>query len=160
MKTIFAFVILLAAFAGIKALHAQNVTTVPVKRLSYILPPVEFDHYYEGDLTIKIVDTLDELYALCAIKNDTMLACALPAGKSCIVIMVRDEVMRKRGWTTGVIFRHEIGHCNGWAPDNVHVGQRPLESNTHWVPEAERIKIPSDRLQKATKIKEGLAGPR
>jgi hypothetical protein len=160
MKTIFTFVVLLVAFAGIKAPHAQNVTTVPVKRLSYILPPLEFDHYYEGDLTIKMVDSLDELYALCNVKTNAMLACALPAGKSCIVIMVRDEVMRKRGWTSGVLLRHEIGHCNGWSLDNQHVGMRPLEGNTHWVPIEERIKIPSDRLEKAEKIRAGLAGPR
>jgi hypothetical protein len=162
---IFLLVQIAIALILISGAHAQTITTVPTKRPSMILPPVEYDHYYEGDLTIKIVDSLDELYALCAVKTNAMLACALPAGKSCIILMVKNEIMRKRGWTTGILLRHEIGHCNGWAPDNQHVGMRPLtgntpEGNTHWVPEAQRVKIPLDRLERAEKIRAGLAGPR
>ena len=138
-----------------KPTYTPPVTTVPVKRLSVILPPEEYDHYYEGDLTIKIVDSLEELYILCAVKTQAMLACALPGAKSCIVIMVNDEIMRTKGWTTGILLRHEIGHCNGWSRDNQHVGMRPLTSNTHWVPESERVKLPADRLERAKQVKTG-----
>jgi hypothetical protein len=136
-------ILLLPAFAQI----------VP-NRTALILPPVEYDHQYDGDLTIKIVDTFEELYALCGTRNPYMLACSYPGyadHRSCIIIMVNDEKMRKQGWTTGLLFRHEQGHCNGWPGD--HIGQRPLTDSTHWLPPAERIKIPNDRLEQAEKAR-------
>jgi hypothetical protein len=93
-----------------------NVTPPPPPKQSMpILPPVEFDRYYEGDLTIKIVPTLEELRTACNNLNPDQwtLACAFRREKSCVIYMVEDEVMRKRGWTTGLLLRHEIGHCNG-----------------------------------------------
>jgi hypothetical protein len=171
MKTVSPFVVLLAAFAGIKALHAQtpkldttklptNITVVPVKPYtSLILPPVEYDHHYEGDLTLQIIDTFEELYALCAQKNSSMLACSYPSadGRSCLIIMVNDLLMRRKGWTTGLLFRHEQGHCNGWAGD--HPGQRRLSDNTtYWVPDSQRVKVPLDRVQRAEEAK--AAAPR
>jgi len=67
--------------------------------------------------------------------------------------MVRDEVMRKRGYNTGLILRHERGHCNGW--DGYHTGGRPAYS-TYWVPERERMAVPRDWLEKAEKIRAKL----
>jgi len=103
MRTVVIFVVLLALFAGIKA-QAQtptikNVPTVPIRY--NILPPAEFDHDYDGDLTIKTVATYEELSTLCKISDPRLLACALlvPQLKSCIIILVDDEVMRKREWT-------------------------------------------------------------
>jgi hypothetical protein len=89
-----------------------------------ILPPVEYDHYYEGDLTIRVVPTLEELLARCNITNPITLACAMVYEKNCVIYLLPDETMRKRGWTTGLLLRHEIGHWNGWPGD--HPGERPL----------------------------------
>ena len=86
-----------------------------------ILPPAQYDYPYEGDLAIKIVDSLDELRDLCRLSN--RLACSTHTQYSCLIVMVNDEIMRKRGYTTGLLFRHEQGHCNGWGPD--HGGERP-----------------------------------
>jgi hypothetical protein len=132
---------------------AQSGTVVPAKpwshnlnnefkpqqpKLHYILPPVEFDHYYEGDLTIKVVPDLISLRAACSNEKENILACAWHNSKSCVIYMVEDRVMRERGWTTGLLLRHEIGHCNGWPGD--HPGQRGLTApSTHWVPAHERI---------------------
>ena len=135
---------------------AQNVTTVPVKPnfqpvkpdQYMILPPVEYDHFYEGDLTIKMVSTIEELHALC--KIDGALACAFRNEKSCVIVMVHDEVMRRRNWTTGLLLRHEIGHCNGWPGD--HSGQRRLPPG-HVVHESERIKLPREWLMEAERIR-------
>src|SRR6516165_6107420 len=80
-----------------------------------ILPPIEYDHDYEGDLTIKMVDSVEELRVLCDNNTPQMLACSMNNARSCLIIMVKDEVMRQRGWTTGLLLRHERGHCNGWA---------------------------------------------
>ena len=67
--------------------------------------------------------------------------------KSCVIIMVEDEVMRRRGWTSGLLLRHEMGHCNGWT--QAHEGQRPVYSDgSHWVPASRRIRLPADRWQR------------
>jgi hypothetical protein len=103
----------------------------------YILPPVEYDRYYEGDLTIKMVESVEELRDACGMKAPQMLACSMHTATACLIIMVPDYVMRKAGWTTGVLLRHEIGHCNGWAGN--HPGQRAITlPTTHWVPVHER----------------------
>jgi hypothetical protein len=103
-----------------------------------ILPPVEYDKPYDGDLTIKMVPTFEALRIACNVYNPAMLACAIHNAKSCVIYLVEDEVMRQRGWNTGLLLRHEIGHCNGWPGD--HPGQRAVPSPlTHWVPVSERI---------------------
>jgi hypothetical protein len=113
-----------------------------------ILPPIEYDHDYEGDLTIKMVDSVEELRVLCDNNTPQMLACSMNNARSCLIIMVKDEVMRQRGWTTGLLLRHERGHCNGWGAD--HAGERPVMADTtQWVSESARVRLPLDRLQKA-----------
>src|SRR5262252_8866360 len=75
-----------------------------------ILPPPEYDHEYEGDLTIKMVDTIQQLKVLCqtgARSNPALLACSQRNEKSCLIIMVSDEVMRHRGYSSGLLLRHE-----------------------------------------------------
>jgi hypothetical protein len=151
------FVIILAVLAvtgiGIMAAHSQNnmidspafapapylvpaKPTPPLKSFP-ILPPVEHDHYYEGDLTINMVDTLEELYAACGMQNRFLLACSTHTRTACLITVVKDEVMRSKGWTTGLLLRHEIGHCNGWGPD--HAGERALTApSPHWAPAHER----------------------
>ena len=71
-----------------------------------IFPPAEYDRYYEGDLTIKMVATIEELYAICQINKPQLLACTLRNQHSCVIVLVNDEVMRKRSWTTGLLLRH------------------------------------------------------
>ena len=104
----------------------------------FILPPAEFDKPYDGDLTIKIVNTLVELEIACRVKNDKMLGCAFHNEKSCVIYLLEDSVMRQRGWNTGLLLRHEIGHCNGWP--GWHPDQRAVPwPLTHWVPVHERV---------------------
>jgi len=124
---------------------AQNITIVPVKpalpKQHRIFPPAEFDHYYEGDLTIKIVDTLEELREVCQLDGKQLLACSTHNHSSCIIVMVKDEIMRQRAWTTGMLLRHEMGHCNGWGAD--HAGERSVSwPTTHWAEENMRVRLP------------------
>ncbi len=123
---------------------ATNITIVPVTpnkapppRQSKIFPPEKYDHYYEGDLTIRIVPTKEALIAACGAIAPNMLACAFNYAKNCVIYMVDDEVMRKEGWNTGLLLRHEIGHCNGWAPDHPNVRMVTWPSPL-LVPRAER----------------------
>jgi hypothetical protein len=129
---------------------AQNITVpavkpnagviVPKLKQYMILPPVQYDRYYEGDLTIMMVKDVDDLRAACGLNRQAypnVLACSIQRPRACLIILVDDEVMRKRGWTTGLLLRHEMGHCNGWPGD--HPGERGLTApSTHWVPEHER----------------------
>lgn len=118
-----------------------------------VLPPPEYDYEYEGDLTIKVVDTLQELGVLCqdaARTNPDILACSMRNYKSCMIIMVRDEVMRRRGYSTGIMLRHERGHCNGWGGD--HTGGRPARA-TMVAPEYERIALPQEWLAGAQRLR-------
>jgi hypothetical protein len=142
--------------AGLTALAvnkttAQTVKTVPVRPVTSqyrIFPPPEYDHYYEGDLTIKIVDTLEELREVCQLEGAQLLACSTHNDRSCIIVMVKDEVMRTRSWTTGMLLRHEMGHCNGWGAD--HAGERSVTwPTTHWVYQHERVRLPTPRPKSA-----------
>jgi hypothetical protein len=88
-----------------------------------ILPPVEYDRFYEGDLILKFVPTLEQLRNECNQPNNHfMLACSYPSNQNCLIIMVEDKIMRAKGWNLGLVLRHEMGHCNGWPGD--HAGQR------------------------------------
>jgi hypothetical protein len=113
---------------------------------------LSYDHDYEGDLTIKMVDSLEELHALCKLDSPSLLACPMHNARSCMIIMVNDDVMRRRGYSTGLLLRHERGHCNGWGAD--HAGQRPLLlGSTHWAPADQRVRLPLEWLQEAVTIR-------
>jgi hypothetical protein len=120
-----------------KAPFVKPVAPTPAHR---IFPPAQYDHYYEGDLTIKIVNSLEELHEVCQLDNPQLLACSTRNEWSCIIVLVKDEVMRKRSWTTGMLLRHEIGHCNGWGAD--HAGERSISWPTiHWAHPNARVKL-------------------
>src|SRR5262245_11456817 len=83
---------------GQQSVVPMTVKPVPPPKIAFfIFPPEEFDHDYEGDLTIKIVNTLEELRAECRQNNAMMLACSWRNSRSCIMVMVKDEVMLERG---------------------------------------------------------------
>jgi len=96
MKHALVFALLLAMFAGYKAAAQTtivpktvmpvpiNPNPTPVPNLgTEILPPPEYDHNHEGDLTIKIVPTVVELQVLCNNYAPKMLACSMHNAKSC-----------------------------------------------------------------------------
>jgi hypothetical protein len=60
-----------------------------------ILPPAEYDRYYEGDLTIKTVATLEELRAACRGMKPWTLACAYFRADSCRITLVDDAVKQE-----------------------------------------------------------------
>ena len=87
---------------------------------SLILPPPEYDKHYLGDLTIRLVDSVENLAIACKwpLVRPNSLGCASVHVDHCIIYLVQDDVMRLRGWNTGIVLRHELGHCNGWPPDH------------------------------------------
>jgi len=95
----------------------------PPAKPRWTVPPAQYDRTFNGPLLITVVSTSDELKQRCFNFNTPgMLGCAqLYAGK-CEIFLLPDELIRERGWTTGLMIRHEIGHCNGWPGD--HPGLR------------------------------------
>jgi hypothetical protein len=80
-----------------------------------VLPPEEFDHPFEGALTVTIVKSMETVNKLCG-NPQAGVGCALVMndGKVCSIIMAADDVIRSRGLTPEIVKRHEMGHCNGW----------------------------------------------
>lgn len=90
----------------------------------WTLPPVEYDRYYDGlELIIRIAD---DLLFECGLPRETTMGCAKPRGNTCTIILREDAFIRSLGWTTAIVLRHEMAHCNGW-PSN-HPGLRHYSS--------------------------------
>jgi hypothetical protein len=104
-----------------------------LKYQQQVLPPKEFDHDYDGDLTIKHMDAAgiwEECRAGAKSHLAPPLACARSYGerapssitpmgikKNCVIFILTEPELAKRGWSYDIVMRHEIGHCNGWHHD-------------------------------------------
>src|SRR5262245_35150486 len=106
---------------------ARGQQSFPKVQMAQPLPPVEYDHWYEGDLTIRIVNSVEHLALACKWSEvrPKSLACASVRPNSCTIYLLQDEVSRELGWDHNVVLRHEMGHCNGWPAD--HPGRRGLK---------------------------------
>jgi hypothetical protein len=83
------------------------------------LPPVEYDHPFKGQMTIRIAST-KALAKICYLALTTEACARLRAGICEIYIasdFYRDQIM----------LRHEIGHCNGWGSH--HFGMRWVKTS-------------------------------
>jgi hypothetical protein len=89
-----------------------------------MLPPLEYDHPYDGEL--KFITDLDQdtIKRMCGPK--TSVACILGGGKlsyayaakECWIALARQEEIDRLGLNREMVIRHEIGHCNGWPLDH------------------------------------------
>ena len=94
-----------------------------------ILPPIEFDGPYKGELIVTVVSH-EELVRRCPGLWAGVLACAKTYGERirpirCEIFIEDEKAITARGYTRELMLRHEIGHCNGWPGD--HPGQRPYD---------------------------------
>jgi hypothetical protein len=91
-----------------------------------VLPPKEFDHEYDGELTIKYMIP-EDIDAQCRSAKrasgstaNRSLACTwaqqVPT-KKCTIWMMTLPTLARLGWDYNIVLRHEIGHCNGWHHD-------------------------------------------
>jgi hypothetical protein len=85
-----------------------------------VLPPKEFDHKYDGKLTVEYYSP-EDIYLRCrnAIRQrpGRPLACTYRnhAGPdTCLILMVTRDDLEKYGWSYDIVLRHELGHCQGW----------------------------------------------
>jgi len=84
-------------------------------RSVYYLPPVEFDHEYNGGLKI-IRGTQQQLREACVnafTPGSYAIGCALRYPASCIIYIVNDSVLQSLNWDYEIVLRHERAHCNG-----------------------------------------------
>jgi hypothetical protein len=87
----------------------------PFKRPA-IWPPVEFDYPYKGKLTITRVPAPADIRAICpkAYIGRPLAACAQVLSNSCDIFMLPDDLLMAMNLDPDDVYRHEIGHCNGW----------------------------------------------
>ena len=104
-----------------------------------IAPPLKYDRPYTGDLIYVRLGTEADVRAICPKSNlPYKLGCAFMSGgktkdgayNRCQVFIVIDEVISRAGFTPDNIYRHEIGHCNGWPGS--HEGARLLLTPFFW----------------------------
>lgn len=88
-----------------------------------ILPPVEYDHTYTGQLKVNVVLTTKEIRFYCNLPETSgALACSFRTQTSCTIFTLPELELFRRGWDAKHVMRHEHGHCNGWGAD--HKGAR------------------------------------
>lgn len=88
----------------------------------HILPPVEYDYPYQGELTIDTATDTKQVQAMCNLPTPRV-ACSYVGRSWCRIIKISDDALRAMGWNPLHIWRHEHAHCNGWS--NKHEGLRP-----------------------------------
>lgn len=87
-----------------------------------VLPPAEYDHAYPGELIVVQSEAAVKRCPEGPFAFKPVLGCSFRREDRCLVILAPDDMIRRYGWTTAIVKRHEIGHCNGW-PAN-HPGAR------------------------------------
>jgi hypothetical protein len=99
-----------------------------IKRQRLILPPLEYDHPFDGEIII--VRTEAEYtpgFWKCRMSHPTPVGCARVGGRNgkCVMYIADDATLQRYGEEYDLVLRHETGHCNGWAN---HEGARPVGS--------------------------------
>src|SRR5262245_52669888 len=115
------------------AAHAQ---VSEANRWKPVLPPPAYDRPFDGP-TIIIRGDATLMKQLCPktsypitlgcqrfLTDITDAVTPTPLGKTCIVVIAKDEILQAEGWTYEIVKRHEVGHCSNW-PAN-HPGARPF----------------------------------
>jgi hypothetical protein len=107
-----------AAIGSLTLALALIVTPAAAQTLMGVLPPVEYDHPFAGELTVFRAKDQAQVRAMCPDSKFPpigALGCSIlqPGGKQCRVILAPDADIVATGYTTEIVKRHEIGHCNG-----------------------------------------------
>src|SRR5262249_47462189 len=107
-----------ALFLATGTAHAEQFlprSTYSGTLLEPFLPPEEFDHEYHGTLTVfPIIDpTMLNFPRGCR----TTVSCAYRDWRgpnTCAIWIADREEIERQGYSYDLVYRHEIGHCNGW----------------------------------------------
>jgi hypothetical protein len=103
------------------SMFALASTATQAQKLHYQgwFPPVEYDQPYTGKLTIRRLETQEEIAKLCT-NSKAKIACTLSAKDRsfCHIFIANDDVIKKGKTSYIFVLRHELGHCNGWSSDH------------------------------------------
>ena len=94
----------------------------PMALQEILLPPKEFDHKYDGKLTVEYHSSKD-IYLRCSNGNSQyrtgrMLGCTFRnfyGPDTCLVLIPTRDELEGYGWSYEIVLRHELAHCNGWS---------------------------------------------
>src|SRR5262249_17920582 len=87
------------------------------------LPPLEYDHPFQGAVTVIEAKSQNEVKGLCNLVSveAPVFGCAFPRDRlartikpDCVIILGDAATIARWGWTRNIVLRHETGHCNGW----------------------------------------------
>jgi hypothetical protein len=109
--------------------NAQASMVAPEYRM--IIPPVQYDHPYDGDMWI-LRGNAEQMARLCPLPKNPrnyITGCARLVGNTCYVVVADEDILRKTGLSFRIVLRHETGHCGGWPPS--HFGAR-LATEQDW----------------------------
>ena len=77
-------------------------------------PPERFDYPYQGDMVVTSA-SVDNVTSICRMlvgrDKNVYYGCAVENNGICYVAMINENI---DGITPSAVYRHEIGHCNGW----------------------------------------------
>jgi hypothetical protein len=83
----------------------------------FVLPPLEYDHPYDGELVTVTAESTDEVRVLCPtvpFKSGWPLACSRRASTNrCVVVLAREDIIVAYGWTLDIILPSAPGSLCG-----------------------------------------------
>ena len=100
-------------------LAAAPAQAQPPRRIVPFMPPVQYDHPFDG--TVYVVTTSDTAFLteVCpAGQFKPPLACASKGPTGCVIVLASDELFKAQGVSVALARRHERGHCNNWPNDH------------------------------------------
>jgi hypothetical protein len=122
MKTLLLGVAAAALALSLSPAVAQTTSAV----VGNVLPPIEYDQPYTGQLVILRGDKA-RMEGLCPkTPLPITLGCAIKVqeARGCIVIIADDDIIKHTPWTYEMIFRHEQRHCLLWPGDHKRISPR------------------------------------
>ena len=95
-----------------------------------VLPPLKYDRPYTGELVVMRIASQKDMTLMCPPTTFRLKACAQhtltkrPDGSwtKCNILLPPDSVIIAAGYSVDAVYRHELGHCNGWGDE--HKGAR------------------------------------
>lgn len=137
MITKLSFTALLAAAIASPALAAEPL---------YLLPPVEYDKPWPGELKVYEFPSYETVNEVCDLPSPA-LGCAKRVNDLCIVVVPSNDYLKGRTFkvfipaknnakhrlTTAMLIRHEIGHCHGWPGNHAQARAWPRNKKGEFV---------------------------
>jgi hypothetical protein len=118
--------------------------TIPdekVDRQGLILPPIEYDHPFDGEVRVVRREQEYPNFAFCKMSHANPIGCTKwkPKNGVCLIYIATDDILARYDMRYNDVLRHEVGHCNGWAN---HEGARPAGSPRGTPPKQATVSTP------------------